>query len=32
MTISVYENDLFRQVKKGDDHAFEKLFRFKGSP
>jgi RNA polymerase sigma-70 factor (ECF subfamily) len=27
MTISVYENDLFRQVKKGDDHAFEKLFR-----
>jgi RNA polymerase sigma-70 factor (ECF subfamily) len=27
MTISLYENDLFRQVKTGDDHAFEKLFK-----
>jgi RNA polymerase sigma-70 factor (ECF subfamily) len=27
MTISIYENDLFRQVKKGDAYAFEKLFR-----
>jgi RNA polymerase sigma-70 factor (ECF subfamily) len=27
MTISLYENDLFRQVKKGDDIAFEKLFK-----
>jgi RNA polymerase sigma-70 factor (ECF subfamily) len=27
MTISIYENDLFRQVKKGDAYAFEKLFK-----
>jgi RNA polymerase sigma-70 factor (ECF subfamily) len=27
MTVSIYENDLFRQVKKGDVYAFEKLFK-----
>jgi len=27
MTLSLYENDLFRQVKKGDEYAFEKLFK-----
>jgi RNA polymerase sigma-19 factor, ECF subfamily len=27
MTISIYENDLFSQVKKGDEYAFEKLFK-----
>jgi RNA polymerase sigma-70 factor (ECF subfamily) len=27
MTISIYENDLFRQVKNGDVYAFEKLFK-----
>lgn len=27
MTISIYENDLFMQVKKGDVFAFERLFK-----